>query len=61
MTATKALRVAPPISLRERRVAQRQRAERRIEVDVGGVNEAERHGFRLIKGAKKRITPLRNH
>ena len=27
----------------ERRLAQRQRAQRRIEVDVGGVNESERH------------------
>ncbi len=30
--------------LGKRRLAQRQSAQRRIEVDVGGVNESERHG-----------------
>ena len=37
----------------ESRVAQRQRAERRIEVDVGGVNEAERHYRELIDDANQ--------
>ena len=34
----------PADQLGKRRLAQRQGAQRRIEVDVGGMNESERHG-----------------
>jgi hypothetical protein len=41
MTAAKAFRLAPPMN--SARAAPRQRTQRRIDVNVGGVDESERH------------------
>ena len=43
--STKAVSVAPSINSASKGITQRRRRERRFEVDIEGVSEAERHGF----------------